>query len=89
MTTHPTETKRLAYDAIVEQVFEIVSGVAEREVLGEDTNLASVGLDSMSLLDIMALIEKRFDIVLTEDVVEELYSVKRIARIVYDAVKAS
>lgn len=89
MTTRRAATQQPAYEAIVEQVFEIVSRVAEREVTGEDTNLASVGLDSMALLDVMALIEQRYGIVLTEDVVEDLYSVKRIARVVYDAVKAS
>ncbi len=89
MTTRQGATKQPAYESIVEQVFEIVSEVAQGEVAGEDTNLASVGLDSMALLDVMALIEKRYGIVLTEEIVDEFYSVKRIARIVYDAIKAS
>lgn len=74
---------------LMEQVGDIVREVAKTEIPDREANLAQYGIDSIALLDILAVLEDRFGILLNESVIEEFHSISRITRVVRDVIRMS
>jgi acyl carrier protein len=70
---------------IRERVADVLAKVSGREAPGPDDDLAALGMDSMARLDLLAMIEREFQVELTEDLIAEFRTVNRIARIVRGA----
>jgi acyl carrier protein len=73
---------------MIDQVGGIVSEISGKDVPEKSVDLASLGIDSITKLEILASLEERLDIVLNESVVEEFHSVGHIAHIIRDAIRA-
>jgi acyl carrier protein len=73
---------------LVDQVGEIVAKISGEQIPEKSADLASLGMDSMAKLDVLASLEERFDIVLNESVVEEFHSISHIAHIVKDVIRS-
>ena len=74
---------------IAAQVGEIVAEIAEKPLPEKNTVLTSLGIDSMAKLDILAILEERFDVLLNESMVEEFHTVGHIAQIVAEAIRST
>ena len=70
-------------------VEEIISEIAGKPLSENNTELTSLGIDSMNKLDILASLEERFDILLNESMVEGFHTVGHIAQIVGEAIRAN
>jgi len=70
---------------IRERVADVLAKVSGRGAPGPDDDLAALGIDSMARLDLLAMIEREFEVELTEDLIAEFRTVNRIARIVRGA----
>jgi acyl carrier protein len=70
---------------IRERVAGLLAEVSGRGAPGPDDDLAALGMDSMTRLDLLAMIEQEFQVELTEDLIMEFRTVNRIARIVRGA----
>lgn len=68
-----------------EAVVEVLREASGRTIEDREASLFALGFDSLGLLEVLALLERRFDVHLTEDVVESFHSVGAIARIVQGA----
>ncbi len=80
---------RQRFEDLLSGVAQVVASVADREITNSEENLTAYGLDSMAMLDVLAALEERYEIILNESVIEEFYSISRIARVVQDAVRSS
>ena len=87
--TNEYAVKDRKIEVLADEVSGVIAGITGGDGWSLDTDLASVGLDSMALLDILAALEERFGVVLTEDLVSEFRSIRGIVRIVEDAVRSS
>lgn len=67
------------------RVAEVVAEVGGSPVPSADADLSEFGFDSLALLDLLAALEERFRIDLTEDVVTEFRTIAEVARVVRDA----
>lgn len=83
---------RTTLDEIAGVVADLLRGAASREprtrmeAASSAAALAALAaLDSLGRLELLAVLEERFDVALTEDLVLEFESPERIARIVRDA----
>ena len=74
---------------LMEQVGDIVREVAKTDIPDREANLAQYGMDSMALLDVLAVLEERFGIFVNESVIEEFHSISRITRVVRDVIRTS
>ena len=74
-------------DAITAQVDEVVALVAGRPIPSFETDLQSIGIDSIAMLEILALLEERFDILLNETSVKDFHTIHDISRIVKELVR--
>ena len=70
---------------IRERVADVLATGSGRGAPGPDDDLAALGIDSMARLDLLAMIEREFEVELTEDLIAEFRTVNRIARIVRGA----
>lgn len=71
--------------AKVARVVAAVTGVSAEP----HTDLASLGVDSMQMLEILASLEDEFGIGVSENMVREFRSIDRIVRIVNDMLGAA
>jgi acyl carrier protein len=71
------------------RVGEVLSDAFGSGPPGPDDDLAALGIDSMSRLDLLARLEREFGIELTEDLIPEFRTMNRIARIVRGALALS
>lgn len=69
------------------QITDVIEEVTGLDISDPQTNLAERGIDSVALLDILTVIEKKLNIVLNEEVVREFISVTRIAYVVQHALR--
>jgi acyl carrier protein len=74
---------------LVEQVGKIVSEISGKPIPEKSADLATLGMDSMAKLEVLARLEERFDIVLNESVVEEFHSIGHIAKIIKDIIRST
>ena len=70
---------------IERRVAEAVVEIGGKPAPSVDEQLSDHGFDSLALLELLALLEQRFRIELTEDVVSEFKTISRISRVVRDA----
>ena len=71
--------------ALVNGIKEILGGLLGDRHLTMETDLFELGLDSMARLELLALIEERFGVELTEDVTQEFRTITRISRVIRNA----
>ena len=75
-----TEGNRADGPGLKKRVIALCCQVLEVGSLSSTDDLAELGLDSMRKLELLALLEKEFDVELTEDVIVEFQAVNRITR---------
>ena len=68
---------------------KIVAEISGKPAPDENTELLSLGIDSMAKLDILASLEDHFLVVLNESMVEEFHTVGHIAKIVGEAIRST
>jgi acyl carrier protein len=70
-------------DELRDQLRRIITEVTEVENIPEDTPFADLGIDSMMAIEIVADVEKEYEITIAEDELNELVNL----RAVYDKVR--
>ena len=86
MTARDSVSPRsLSRSDLERRVADVVAEVGGCPVPGADVEIESLGFDSLALLDLLAALEVRFEIDLTEDVITEFRTVAEVARVVRDA----
>lgn len=70
-------------DALKDELRQIIVEVTEVEEIPEDTPFADLGIDSMMAIEIVADVEKNYDITIAEDELADLTNL----RAVYDKVQ--
>ena len=71
--------------ALVNGIKEILGGLLGDRHLTMETDLFELGLDSMARLELLALVEERFAVELTEDMTQEFRTITRISRVIRNA----
>ena len=71
-------------DTLKDELRQIITEVTEVEDIPEDTPFADLGIDSMMAIEIVADVEKNYDVTIAEEELEELINL----RAVYDKVQA-
>ncbi len=69
------------------ELANIIKEMTGHPISDPKADLAAAGIDSVTMLDLLATLETRFNVGLTEDVVQEFRSIHRIAHIVRDAIR--
>lgn len=77
--------RALSRSDLERRVADVVAEVGGCPIPGAAAPLEGLGFDSLALLDLLAALEERFDIDLTEDVIAEFRTVAEVARVVRDA----
>ena len=70
-------------DTLKEELRQIIIEVTEVEEIPDDTPFADLGIDSMMAIEIVADVEKNYDVTIEEDELAELIHL----RAVYDKVR--
>lgn len=70
-------------DELRDQLRRIITEVTEVENIPEDTPFADLGIDSMMAIEIVADVEKEYEITIAEDELNELVNLKAV----YDKVR--
>ena len=70
-------------DKLKDELRQIITEVTEVEDIPEETAFADLGIDSMMAIEIVADVEKDYDITIEEDELGELTNLKAV----YDKVK--
>ena len=70
-------------DTLKDELRQIIVEVTEVEDIPEDTPFADLGIDSMMAIEIVADVEKNYDIVIAEDELPDLVNLKAV----YDKVQ--
>ncbi|MBN2717846.1 MAG: acyl carrier protein [Deltaproteobacteria bacterium] len=68
-------------DELEKQIRDVIKGVVRREMEPESDGLQYLNLDSLEKLEILASLEERFGVTLTEEVARQFSSVSSIARL--------
>lgn len=71
-------------DKLKDELRQIITEVTEVEEIPEDTAFADLGIDSMMAIEIVADVEKNYDVTISEEELGELINL----RAVYDKVQA-
>jgi len=71
-------------DTLKNELRQIITEVTEVEEIPEDTPFADLGIDSMMAIEIVADVEKNYQVVISEEELGELTNL----RAVYDKVQA-
>jgi acyl carrier protein len=70
-------------DTLKDELRQIIVEVTEVEDIPEDTPFADLGIDSMMAIEIVADVEKNYDITIAEDELADLTNLKAV----YDKVQ--
>jgi acyl carrier protein len=70
-------------DKLKDELRQIIAEVTEVEDIPEETPFADLGIDSMMAIEIVADVEKNYDITISEDELPELTNLKAV----YDKVQ--
>lgn len=84
MTDAKDKRPRFTHEDICREVEQILQEIAGKPVPSRTSPLADLALDSLVMLDVLTTLEERFDVVLNENVIRELGTINRIARVVKD-----
>jgi acyl carrier protein len=71
-------------DKLKDELRQIITEVTEVEDIPEDTPFADLGIDSMMAIEIVADVEKNYDVTIAEEELEELINLQAV----YDNVQA-
>ena len=71
-------------DKLKDELRQIIAEVTEVEDIPEDTPFADLGIDSMMAVEIVADVEKAYDVTIAEEELEELINLQAV----YDKVQA-
>ena len=71
-------------DKLKDELRQIITEVTEVEEIPEDTPFADLGIDSMMAIEIVADVEKNYDVTISEEELSELTNLKAV----YDKVQA-
>lgn len=71
-------------DTLKDELRQIITEVTEVEDIPEDTSFADLGIDSMMAIEIVADVEKNYDVTISEEELSELTNLKAV----YDKVQA-
>ncbi len=87
MTASPHTAPLAEQDLLAAEVAELVAAVVPGQVSNPPGDMAALlaGLDSLGRLELLAALEARFDVELTEELIAEFESEGHIARIIRDA----
>ena len=77
--------KKRSFQEIVDDVARITTEISGKPIPSPREDLFAYGIDSMTMLDLLAALEEHFGITLSENITREFRTVDRIARIVRDA----
>jgi len=70
-------------DTLKDELRQIIAEVTEVEEIPEDTPFADLGIDSMMAIEIVADVEKNYEITIAEDELADLTNLKAV----YDKVQ--
>ena len=70
-------------DTLKDELRQIIAEVTEVEDIPEDTPFADLGIDSMMAIEIVADVEKNYDVTISEEELAELTNLKAV----YDKVQ--
>ncbi|MGB8222728.1 MAG: acyl carrier protein [Polyangiales bacterium] len=70
-------------DTLKDELRQIITEITEVEDIPEDTSFADLGIDSMMAIEIVADVEKKYDIEIAEDELGELINLSAV----YEKVK--
>ena len=70
-------------DTLKDELRQIITEVTEVEEIPEDTPFADLGIDSMMAIEIVADVEKNYDITIAEEELADLINLKAV----YDKVQ--
>ena len=65
-------------DTLKDELRQIITEVTEVEEIPEDTPFADLGIDSMMAIEIVADVEKNYDITIAEEELAELTNLKAV-----------
>jgi acyl carrier protein len=65
-------------DALKDELRQIIAEVTEVEDIPEDTPFGDLGIDSMMAIEIIADVEKKYDVSISEDELSELTNLKAV-----------
>ena len=71
-------------DTLKDELRQIITEVTEVEEIPEDTPFADLGIDSMMAIEIVADVEKNYDVTISEEELGELTNLQAV----YDKVQA-
>ena len=71
-------------DKLKDELRQIIAEVTEVEDIPADTPFADLGIDSMMAIEIVADVEKAYDVTIAEEELEELINLQAV----YDKVQA-
>ncbi len=65
-------------DTLKDELRQIIAEVTEVEDIPEDTPFADLGIDSMMAIEIIADVEKKYDVSISEDELSELTNLRAV-----------
>ncbi len=65
-------------DTLKDELRQIIAEVTEVEDIPEDTPFADLGIDSMMAIEIIADVEKNYDVTISEDELTELTNLQAV-----------
>jgi acyl carrier protein len=65
-------------DTLKDELRQIIAEVTEVDDIPEDTPFADLGIDSMMAIEIVADVEKNYDVTISEDELAELTNLKAV-----------
>ena len=65
-------------DSLLDELRQIITEVTEVEEIPEDALFADLGIDSMMAIEIVADVEKSYDITIAEEELAELVNLKAV-----------
>ena len=72
---------------LAHEVEKVITEVTGKPIPAHDTDLTTLGFDSIAMLDVLASLEERFSISLNENIIREFRTVNRITRILKEVVR--
>lgn len=79
-----TRVKSVSIEDVAKDVARIATAVSGKTIPSYRDDLSTLGIDSLTMLDLLTALEEHFNILLSENIIKEFRSIERIARIVRD-----
>ena len=80
-----TDSLDAKHGAIADEIQKVIEETTGHKIPSHETPLASVGFDSITMLDLLSNLENRFGVGLNENIIHEFRTIQRIARIISEA----